>query len=223
VGEKTTARFMKTALLAGSTGLIGKQLLTLLLECQQYDRVIAISRNPLGQSHAKLENLVLDFNNLSENYERLKTNDVFCCLGTTMRKAGSKGAFRKVDFEYPLELAKITRNTGANQFLLVSSLGADRNSSIFYNQVKGEIEEAIGKLNFSTLHILRPSLLLGPREERRPGEDSAKIFYKLFGWAVPLKYKAIESHQVAKAMLRYAGEGRPGTFIHESIEIQRSL
>ena len=211
---------MKTALLAGSTGLIGNQLLTLLLEDNQYIAVKAISRNALSLRHPKLENLVLDFNRLSEQYERLKADHVFCCLGTTMHKAGSKEAFRKVDFDYPLELAKITRNLGANQFLLITALGADKNSGIFYNRVKGEIEEAIAKIGFTSFHIFRPSLLLGPREERRGGEGKIKAVYRLLGWAIPQKYKAIESVNVARAMVHYGKQNQPGTFIHESNELQ---
>jgi uncharacterized protein YbjT (DUF2867 family) len=211
---------MKTALLAGSTGLVGNQLLSLLLEDSHYLMVKAISRNALSIRHPKFQNLVLDFNRLSEQYERLKATDVFCCLGTTMRKAGSKEAFRKVDFDYPLELARITRNLGANQFQLITALGADKNSGIFYNRVKGEIEEAIGNIGFTSYHIFRPSLLLGPREERRSGEGKIKAVYRILGWAIPQKYKAIESVKVARAMLHYAKQTQRGTFIHESNELQ---
>jgi uncharacterized protein YbjT (DUF2867 family) len=211
---------MKTALVAGSTGLIGSQLLALLLEDNRYAQVKAISRKPLSVSHPKLQNLVLDFDRLSENYQALKADDVFCCLGTTIRTAGSEGAFRKVDFEYPVELAKLTRNLGAQSYLIVTALGADRHSRIFYNRVKGETEEAVKNIGFSSLHILRPSLLLGARNESRAGEDAAKLFYKLFGWMIPRKYKAIEAIKVARAMVAFANQSRAGIFIHESNELQ---
>lgn len=211
---------MKTALVAGSTGLIGSQLLALLLEDNRYVQVRAISRKPLSVSHPKLQNLVLDFDRLSENYQALKADDVFCCLGTTIRTAGSERAFRKVDFEYPVELAKLTRNLGAQRYLIVTALGADRHSRIFYNRVKGETEEAVKNIGFSSLHMLRPSLLLGPREESRAGEDAAKIFYKLFGWIIPKKYKAIDAARVARAMVAFANQSQAGIFIHESNELQ---
>jgi uncharacterized protein YbjT (DUF2867 family) len=211
---------MRTALVAGSTGLIGKQLLTLLLADECYSKVKAISRTQLAINHPKLQNLVLDFDRLSENYQSLKAHDVFCCLGTTIRKAGSAKAFRKVDFDYPVELAKLTRNQDAQTFLIVTALGADKHSRIFYNKVKGETEEEVKAIGFNSLHILRPSLLLGPREERRAGEDAAKIFYKLFGWMMPKKYKAIDAVKVARAMIAFANRNAAGIFIHESKELQ---
>jgi uncharacterized protein YbjT (DUF2867 family) len=211
---------MKTALVAGATGLIGRQLLALLQEDAHYARVKVISRNPLPVAHAKLENLVTDFDRLSELGSQLKADEVFCCLGTTIRQAGSQRAFRKVDFEYPLELARLTKQAGARAFLLVSALGANKNSRIFYNRVKGEVEEAVGQVGFETLHIFRPSLLLGSRTEKRPGEDAAKIFYFLFGWMVPLKYKAIDSAKVARAMVQVASQQQAGVFIHESGQLQ---
>ncbi len=212
---------MKTALIAGATGLIGKQLLQLLLEDVNYEKVKAITRKPLDIQHTKLENIVLDFDKLSEYSVALKSNDVFCCLGTTIRIAKTKEAFRKVDFDYPLELARISKNQGAEQYLLVSALGADRNSGIFYNKVKGEVEETIGQLSFPTLRIFRPSLLLGDRTDQRAGEGAATAFFKIFGFLVPAKYKAIDSGKVARAMLTLAKENNPGFYFHESKELQK--
>lgn len=141
---------MRTALLAGSTGLIGKQLLELLLEDSHYTVVKAISRKPLDIQHAKLQNIVADFNTLTEHHDQLKADDVFCCLGTTIKQAGSQAAFRKVDFEYPLELARLTKNQGAIQFLIITALGSDAKSGIFYNRVKGEVEQAIDAVGFDS-------------------------------------------------------------------------
>ena len=212
---------MKTALIVGATGLIGKQLLQLLLEDQYYEKVKVITRKPLDIQHPKLENLVLDFDKLSERYAELKADDIFCCLGTTIRIAKTKEAFRKVDFEYPTELARLTKNQGATQYLLVSALGADKNSRIFYNQVKGEVEEAISHLDFQSLHIFRPSLLLGERTEHRAGEGAATAFFKIFGFLVPSKYKAIDSAKVARSMLVFAKANDPGFYFHESKELQK--
>jgi uncharacterized protein YbjT (DUF2867 family) len=212
---------MKTALLAGTTGLIGSQLLDKLLSSDYYDKVIALTRRVLVRSHPKLVNVVTDFRHLDQVLKDLEPDDVFCCLGTTMAKAGSKERFYEVDFYYPLKVATITEGLGAQQFLLVSALGANKNSSVYYNRVKGEVEEAISAVGFGTVHIFRPSLLLGPRQEKRPGEDAAKWLYKVFGFAIPARYKAISSERVALAMLARAREDVKGTFVHESLEIAK--
>jgi uncharacterized protein YbjT (DUF2867 family) len=211
---------MKTALIAGCTGLIGKQLLQLLLQDQYYEKIKAITRKPLDIQHPKLENLVMDFDKLSERYTEFKADDVFCCLGTTIKIAKTKEAFRKVDYEYPLELARISKNQGATQYLIVTALGADKNSGIFYNQVKGEVEEAVSHIAFRTVHILRPSLLLGDRPEQRAGEGAATTLFKILGFLIPAKYKAINSGKVARAMLSFAKQNDPGFYFHESKELQ---
>ncbi len=209
----------RTALIAGSTGLIGNQLLELLLAESSYSKVIALSRKPLSVSHPTLENIVVQANEL-KNQSGLKADDVFCCLGTTIKQAKTKEAFRKVDFDYPLDLANLLKANGASKFLLVSSLGADKSSGIFYNQVKGEVEDAISVVGFDSFHILRPSLLIGPRKETRAGEDAAKVVYKILGFLIPTKYKGIESIKVARAMISFAKENKQGKFIHESGELQ---
>jgi len=211
---------LKTALVAGASGLIGSQLLRLLVEDKRYTKVVAISRQPLEVIHPKLENVVLEFDQLKQQGQLVKANDIFCCLGTTIKKVKTKEAFRKVDFEYPLELAKIGKEQGAEKYLLVSALGANKKSSLFYNQVKGEVEEAISKIGFSTLHIFRPSLLVGPRQEQRSGEEAAKWVYRIFGFIIPTKYMAIESIKVAKAMICFAQTNDRGICIHESKELQ---
>jgi uncharacterized protein YbjT (DUF2867 family) len=209
----------KVALLAGSTGLIGNQLLELLLADKYYSKIIALSRKPLAITNPKLENIVVEVEQLEKH--QLKADDVFCCLGTTMKQAGSKAAFRKVDFDYPLQLAKVLKTNGAQQFLLVSALGANKKSGIFYNQVKGEIEEAITSVGFRTLHIFRPSLLLGPRKDHRSGEEAAKVFYKIFGFLIPKKYQGLESIKVARAMQAFAKKEQSGRFVHESNTLQK--
>lgn len=211
---------MKTALIAGSTGLIGAQLLQLLLADKRYDNIVALTRQDLPE-HPKLTQVKLDFAKLGESLEPFKADDVFCCLGTTMAKAGSRENFHQVDFYFPLLLAKTTLQRGAKQYMLVSALGADKNSSVYYNQVKGEIEEAISETGFGTVHIFRPSLLLGPRSEQRVGENAAKILYKILGFLIPKKYKAIDSVKVARAMLHFASQDQKGIFIHESKDLQQ--
>ena len=145
---------MKTALIAGYTGLIGSQLLSSLLKSNYYDKVIAVGRRNLDIQHPKLIQQKIDFNNVQ--LDQQKIDDVFCCLGTTIKKAGSKEKFRLVDFHYPVSLASYCLNLGARQFLLVSSMGADAKSGIFYNQVKGEVENAVSKLGYRRLDIVSP-------------------------------------------------------------------
>lgn len=211
----------KTALIAGSTGLIGSQLLQMLLDSDRYSHVVALTRQDLPLQHPKLTQLKIDFSKLGESLDDFAADDIYCCLGTTMAKAGTKENFYQVDFYYPLLLAKSGKQRGAKQYMLVSALGADKNSSIYYNQVKGEIEEAVMKEHFNAIHIFRPSLLLGARSEQRTGEDAARIFYKIFGFLIPKKYKAIDSAKVARAMLHFASQEQKGTHIHESKDLQQ--
>lgn len=211
---------MKTALIAGSTGLIGSQVLQLLLESPRYDSVIALTRKELPV-HPKLVQITGDLKRIKGEVNPFVADDVFCCLGTTMAKAGSKEKFREVDFDFPLMIAQATHSMGAKQYLLVSALGASKKSSVYYNEVKGDIEEAISAIDFKTVHIFRPSLLLGPRKEQRSTEDAAKFLYKYFGFLIPEKYKAIESAKVAKAMIHFASLDKSGNFIHESTDLQK--
>lgn len=210
----------RVALVAGSTGLIGSKLLELLLNDSTYEKVIVLSRKPLDIHHPRLENVLVNIGEWPK-LNNLKADDVFCCLGTTIKQAKTKDAFRKVDFEYPVELAKALKQNGAEKFLLVSALGADGQSRIFYNQVKGEVEAAIKELNYKATCIFRPSLLLGDRKEQRSGEDAAKVFYKIFGWLIPLKYKGVEAAKVAQAMLVEAKSGKQGLQVYESAVLQK--
>jgi uncharacterized protein YbjT (DUF2867 family) len=210
---------MRTALVAGCTGLIGSQLLKLLLSDQRYSKVIAISRHPL-EPEPKLVTIVTDFAGIGRFSGELIADDVFCCLGTTMKQAKSKEAFRQIDFEYPVLLAKIVRQNGAKQFLLVSALGANADSVIFYNKIKGQTEDAILKTGFDSVFIARPSLLTGPRVENRPTEQAAIKVYKILNFIIPRKFKAIESVRVARALNVLASENRKGEYIYESASLQ---
>ena len=213
---------MKTALIAGYTGLIGSQLLSILLESNDYDKVIAVGRRNLDIQDPKLIQQKVDFNDIQLDEQNI--DDVFCCLGTTMKKAGSKEKFRLVDFHYPVSLASYCLNNGAQQFLLVSSMGADEKSRFFYNQVKGEVEHAVSKLGYPRLDIFRPSLLLGDRGESRFAEDLGKVAMKLIGFLFlgPMKnYKAIDSGKVARAMNYFAQEEGVGNYLHSSADLQK--
>ena len=214
---------MRTALLLGASGLIGGHCLALLLRDEAYDQVIALVRKPLSITHPKLTQHGVDFDRLQDFAYLLKADDVFCCLGTTIKKAGSQEAFRKVDFTYAHETAQLAANNGATQFLLVSSLGADAKSSVFYSRIKGEIEAAISALNFASVSIFHPSLLLGERAEFRLGERFAEPIAKALSFFLIgrlRKYRAIEARTVAAAMIKIAKAQIQGVNVYESDRIQ---
>jgi uncharacterized protein YbjT (DUF2867 family) len=212
-----------TAVIAGATGLVGHHLLNDLLAGDYYTKVIALTRRPFDTHHPKLEQRIINFDNLPEiDTTGFEHADFYCCLGTTIKKAGSRTAFRQVDFHYPLELARLCKNNKGNQFLIISAMGADSDSMFFYNRVKGDVEKAISNLQIQTLHIFRPSLLMGDRNESRVGEDISKKFFNLFGFLFvgPLKkYKGIKGTDVAWAMYAKARKDVSGKFIYESDEI----
>jgi uncharacterized protein YbjT (DUF2867 family) len=211
----------KSALLLGASGLVGGHCLQLLLEDAAYEKVVVWVRMPLGLHHPKLQQQVVDFMHL-ERAHLTKVHDVFCCLGTTIKKAGSQEAFRQVDFTYPLEIAQIAAAGGAEQFLIVTALGANPKSSIFYNRVKGEVEAAITPLPFRGIHIFRPSLLLGERQEFRWGEKIAEQVAGFFSFVFigPMrKYRPIHARVVAAAMIAVAKRNLTGVNIFESNQI----
>ena len=216
---------MKTALIAGATGLVGRHCLVRLLEEPAYERVIALVRRPLPHADPKLEQRVVDFDRLGlVGSEFPESHDVFCCLGTTMKVAGSEAAFRQVDFVYVVSLASQALGRGAKQFLLVSSLGANPKSSIFYSRVKGETEAAIAALPFEGRQIFRPSILVGERAEVRRGERAGIVVMRGLSFTMlgPLrKYRPVSAATVAKAMVRVAREAPRGVNIYESDTIER--
>lgn len=208
----------RSALIVGATGLIGNELLHILLDSTRYDRVKVLIRAPIDLQHPKLTKVITNFNELENYEEEFAVHDLFCCLGTTIKRAGSQEQFRKVDFEYPLEVAKLAKKKGVKQFLIITAMGADHNSSIFYNRVKGEIEEALKKIELPSLHIIRPSLLLGKRNEFRFGEKMAAIMSPLFS---PLlmgrlrKYRPIHARDVGNAMYQIAQNEQSGVHVYE--------
>ena len=212
----------RTALLLGATGLVGSSCLELLLADERYQRVRVVSRRRAERRHPRLQHHQVDFEELGSKPDLFRVDDLYCCLGTTMAKAGSEAAFRRVDLEYPVRAAQLAVEAGAEQFLAVSALGADPESRIFYNRVKGEMEVAVKRLPFRAVWILRPSLLLGERAERRAGERIATL---LFRPLAPLmrgrlrRYRPIAAHDVALAMLALAHSGGTGGVVeNEAIE-----
>ena len=215
---------MKTAVIIGSTGLIGSQLVNLLLESSQYEKVIVFVKRDSGISNPKFIQHIIDFDNPTTYKDLVTGDDFFCTIGTTIKTAGSKQAFRKVDFEYPTLFAEMALKNNVKQFLIISSLGATESTGNFYLKTKGEAENFLSIMNFKSVSILRPSLLLGERKEFRLGEKIASFLMKLFGFVFIgnlKKYKPIESKNVAKALFEIAQRNNKGFTIYESDAIQK--
>lgn len=213
----------KTALVIGASGLVGEATVKQLLQSQHYSKVIALTRKPLAINNSKFENPVVNFDK-PEQYNKIKADDVYCAMGTTITKAGSQAAFKKVDYEIPMQVANWALQNGATQFILVSSLGADAQSAVFYSRTKGELEVALKALSYKSLLIFRPSILLGDRKEKRTGEAIGRfVAEKLsFLFAGPLgKYKGTPATLLATAMIKLANEGNTGARIIENDEIFR--
>lgn len=202
----------RTALIVGATGLIGGFLLKQLCDEPTYTKVICVTRKPIdkaqfGSNGAKLDNIVADFNRLAEFKEAMVADDVFCCLGTTIKVAGSQEAFRRVDYDYCIDTARLTRANGAQHYLLVSAIGANASSPVFYNRVKGQLEQDLREYKFPNLSIFRPSLLTGPRQEHRLGEaigEKVMTVANLLLRGPFSNYHSIPGEQVARAMLATA-------------------
>lgn len=211
----------KIALVAGATGLIGKYLLEELNSSGNYHKVYALVRKPGSVSGA--EEIVTDYDTLSASSLPKGITDVFCSLGTTISKAGSQENFKKVDYEYVLKVARLSKEKGARSFLVVTALGADPKSFVFYNRVKGETERDLELIGFSFLGIFRPSLLEGEREEARTGESVGQFFAKIinpFLLGGIRKYRSIHGRTVAKAMISIAQKEPSGVRILESDRIE---
>jgi len=192
-------------LILGASGLTGSFVLKYALEDPKISEVFIWVRKPLGISHSKLKEFVVDFLDLDSRAVNFPNVDsVCCCIGTTIKKAGSPKAFYDTDVTIPQKIAEIAYKNGVKTFVLQSSIGANSNSNNFYLKCKGEIENSISELNFNSFIILQPSLLLGKRKEKRMPEKIAMYLMGTLNWLFigPLKnYKAISAEQVAKAML----------------------
>ncbi|MFC5409686.1 oxidoreductase [Larkinella bovis] len=208
----------KTALVIGATGLIGTALTHRLVDTAAYEKVKVLVRHSLGWQHPRLQEIQYDFDH--PNGLLVQADDIFCCLGTTLKQAGSREAFRKVDYQYPLDVARQALVNQARQFLLVSSLGANPNSSFFYNRVKGELERDLSALDYPTLLIFRPSLLLGDRKEFRLGERIGAGLMRLLNPLIPARYKGIRAERVATVMCQKAQQELVGKHIFESDQLQ---
>ncbi len=211
---------MKTALVAGATGLIGTSLIRMLLESQAYDQVHILVRRKMELVHPKLNQHVLNFDELPQQNFDFKVDDAYCTLGTTIAKAGSQDAFIKVDHTYVVDFAKAALSLGASGFFVVSSMGANPSSSIFYSRVKGQMEEELKSIGFPRLGIFRPSLLLGPRVEKRAAERFSGWMMTALDFMVPRKYKTIHVDKVAKKMIEKALLEENGIYTFDSGQLQ---
>ena len=211
------------AIIVGSTGLIGSFLMELLVQDENYTQIIALVRTPLKSKNKKVIYIETDFNNLDIVASQINGQCLFICVGSTMAKAGSKEAFLKVDYDLPVDVAHIASNNGVKSCMVVSSLGANPESTNYYLQVKGKMEQTIEKLGFEKTVFMRPSLLFGERKEFRLGELIGKFMMKIIGplFIGPLKkYRGIHAKTVAEAMLKDSLKQISGIKKYESNEIE---
>jgi uncharacterized protein YbjT (DUF2867 family) len=217
-------REARIALVAGASGMVGTQLLAVLLDSPEYVRVHALSRRPLSIDHPRLANRIVRFETLEEQLRGATYDDAFCCLGTTMRQAGSPSAFRAVDHDLVVSFARAALASGAERFVLLSSVGANPEAKNLYLRVKGETELALEALRFRSLDILQPSLLLGSRRESRPLERLAQVALALANPLLHGRYtmwRAIPASTVAAAMCGAARSGRRGVYRYQYAGIQQ--
>jgi len=216
-------KFKMKTILIGASGLIGKSLINQLLESNLYREIQSWVRTPSWTPDQKFVEMVLVFDEIPD-IPSVDANHIYCCLGTTIRKAKTREAFRKVDVTYVSELARLAERSGIKTFLVISSVGANPKSGNFYLRTKGEMEELVKACSIPSIYILRPSMLLGDRQEKRFGETIWKILSGLFSpflFGSLGKYRAIRADYVARAMIRCALASKPGIHVLESDEIQR--
>ena len=212
---------MRTALVFGSSGLVGRHLLNQLIKDDNYNKIKIFVRSEPEINHSKVEIIKTDFNNLENHKEEIKGNDCFFCIGTTKQNSPNKDEYQRIELDIPKEIAKIAKSNSVNSFIFVSALYANPKSSGDYVRFKGLVEEELKELNFPKLAILRPSFLMGDRKEKRAGEKIGIFVFKLLSPLLlgPLKkMRPIHSETVAKAMIRAANENSEKNIL-ESNEI----
>ncbi|WP_234745473.1 NAD(P)H-binding protein [Burkholderia sp. WTPI3] len=199
-------------LLVGATGLVGRHVLEVALADERVDHVVVAARRPLSP-HPKMQALEVDFEDLPEAADWWQADAVICTLGTTMRTAGSQAAFRRVDHDYPLAVARLAHRHGTPTYVLNSALGADPASRIFYNRVKGEVERALADVGFASLTCVRPGLIGGSRDEFRLGERLFVLALSIAGPVLPMKWRVNPASRIARALLDAALDARPGVHV----------
>ncbi|WP_412473750.1 NAD-dependent epimerase/dehydratase family protein [Halobacteriovorax sp. YZS-1-1] len=203
-------------LILGATGLVGSHILSMALSDDRVERVIAPVRKNID-AHPKLFAPIINFDEITkEEVCSWKCDVVICALGTTIKKAGSKAAFRRVDLEYPLTFGKLAKECAAKSYVLNSAMGANSDSLVFYNKVKGLVEEGLQSLNFDALTIVRPGLIGGQRDEFRFAEEIAKSFLKILGPLLPKRLRLNPAKRIAQTMLESALSDQLGVKIISS-------
>lgn len=211
----------RKAVIVGATGLVGGKLLKLLLGDSLYSQITVFSRRPLDLEHEKLTTIVGDLLNddiLESN--NVQVDDMFCCVGTTQSKTPDLAVYRNIDYGIPVRFADFGLQSGMSKFLVLSSLGANPDSKIFYSKIKGQMEETLKKKDIPSLHIFRPSLIMGKRDESRPMEYLSKVLMKVFRPLVPARYRGVEADAIALSMLKTAKSDTAHELI-DSEEIRR--
>lgn len=207
----------KRLMVIGATGLVGSLCLARLLEEDGVERIVVLTRRPLGYSHARLDEHLIQFDGLTEYADLFEVDSVFCCLGTTSKAAGSKAAFEKVDLGYVKTVAELAAAHNVRQFILVSAVGADTHSPVFYSRVKGRAEAAVRRQDFHCVHILRPSMLLGTRTRPRLNEEALKPLVKVTRplFIGPMRrFRPVQADKVAEMMVELAKGDYSGIHIH---------
>ncbi|WP_207429552.1 NAD-dependent epimerase/dehydratase family protein [Pedobacter sp. SYSU D00535] len=215
---------MKKVVIAGASGLVGSHLLRLLNEQPEVTEIVLLVRTLIPGLSTKVKQIMINFDKLSSYGREITGDAVYCCLGTTRKKTPDLNTYYKIDHDYPVELAKLASRNGINQYHLISAMGANANSSIFYNRVKGETERDIGAVNLPSTLIYRPSLITGNRLESRPFEKVAAAFMSTinpFLWGPLEKYKSIEAETIAQAMVNQTFYNKLGIQIFPSNIIKR--
>jgi uncharacterized protein YbjT (DUF2867 family) len=215
----------QTVTIIGSTGLIGGLLLEILKADPAYDVIKVIVRRPVSFNHPKVKVNIIDFTDGASYRNAIAGSDaVFCAVGTTNRKVnGDKAAYRKIDFDIPVDAARYCEETGCGRYLLVSSVGASSSSGNFYLKLKGEVEDAISQMSINSISIFRPSFLIGERPEIREGEKLAKLVSTNLSFLFPSRFKPIQAYDVARSMVAASVENIPGIRIYQYSEMKNLI
>lgn len=197
----------KTAIILGATGLTGGHLLDLLLDDEAFNKILVFSRRKTGKVNPKLEEHIIDLLKLEDYKNLFKGDVVFCCIGTTKAKTPDKKVYRAIDYGIPVTAAKLAKQNGIKSYIVISALGANENSRVFYNKLKGEMQRDVLAQKIENTYILQPSLIVGERSEKRAGEGFAEVIMRIFSFLIPEKYKMIQGETIAKAMVNIAKNG----------------
>ena len=203
----------KTAIILGASGATGSEVLKLLLEDSRYDKIKLFSRSSINNAHPKIEEYIINLFELEKHSESFITDEVYCCIGTTKAKTPDTDTYYKIDYGIPVTAAKLAKENNIPVFAVISAIGADSNSSIFYNRTKGEMQEAVLEYKIPKTYILQPSLILAERKDKRFVEKLAAALMNVFNPLLPAKYRSIKAGTIAKVMIWLCNNGYEKTII----------